>query len=618
MTSYSDTEQREEIMRTKFRTYAIPVLLTLLLTAASGCRVGIPASSGEVPESREPASLVLTTDLSAFITAEETRTGDADNQLFKHVTLFLIEYSENRLVAYRNIFDRNEALYPQEYNDTDAENGFVNEAGEIDPDLTSGKSVRVTFDYNNPKHGLAEKLTRGTYVLLAVANYEESDDFGNSGIAQKIEMLLDRFRKTPETGIDNFREDYADFYDLCLRIPVKTDNSGKNYMPYLRPSNVSIPLTCSRTLNLISGINRGTVAMEHTCARIRFDVRNYSDLELKVNSLTMSDNFAQSTCYLFSRLNTDENYKIEEEYYGKGAPFTTNENALLPFDPNRSVLKSEGPKTIFDGLIYESRDLTRNYTYTINVSYDGGDDYAGYALGNNGRPISELSQIAELGPYFLIRRRDTYSYLYVQNDKVYASAPGSGLYGVYPQQILDSNKEANYYNYLWELVPNGTSYYLRNVETGDYIQRIVSNSISGESARLAMVDFNQYADTFTTSVSENYFLFRSDYFQRIYYRSSYINVRENTNPTLVLGWDGTGEWSQFALYPVEQRLGLNTTREVVLQTIDRTSGVVSDVHEIRRNDYIQVMIGVTYNPDKGDFEFFVNDWETGGGDIEFN
>ena len=57
---------------------------------------------------------------------------------------------------------------------------------------------------------------------------------------------------------------------------------------------------------------------------------------------------------------------------------------------------------------------------------------------------------------------------------------------------------------------------------------------------------------------------------------------------------------------------------MVLRTIDKTSGVVSDVHEIERNDYIRILVEVSYNPDKGDFDFNVNDWETGGDEITFN
>ena len=81
---------------------------------------------------------------------------------------------------------------------------------------------------------------------------------------------------------------------------------------------------------------------------------------------------------------------------------------------------------------------------------------------------------------------------------------------------------------------------------------------------------------------------------------------------------GQGSGSNFMLYPVEQVSGLGAREQVILRTIDKTSGVVSDVHEIQRNDFIRVLVEVSYNPDKGDFEFYVNDWEIGGGEITFN
>ena len=79
--------------------------------------------------------------------------------------------------------------------------------------------------------------------------------------------------------------------------------------------------------------------------------------------------------------------------------------------------------------------------------------------------------MAAQGPYFLIRRSSAFSYLYVENDKVYAS---TGSYT--PQEILDRCQQNNYYyNYVWELVPYGSSYRLRNVQTGDYIENVQYN-----------------------------------------------------------------------------------------------------------------------------------------------
>lgn len=553
---------------------------------------------------------MLTADLSALVASTETRASKADVNEIDHISLFLIDYSENRLVAYRNIFDPNNAAYPQESNDVDESNGFVNDAGVVDSTLGKSRVVRVTFDYNAPKHGDVEKLARGNYVLLAVANYSESDTFGNTGVAARVQSLVAAF--DPNSGIENFNPGRADFYNLQLRIP---EIEGAPF-PYLRPSDVLIPQSCSENINLVAGVNRTSVKLEYTSARIRIGVRNYSDVDLSISNLTFSDNFTQSTCYLFSRLDSDGNYALATDYHGKGAPLATHANAITPFVPDQIITKDMGVTTIFDGLIYESRDLDNNYVYTLDLGADV-INYNYYEQKNGGQRIHYLSEIDSEGPYFLIRRRgeDNYemdSYLYVENDKVYASPD----YGYTPQQVLENCRKERYYNYVWQLVKSGSSYYIRNVETEDYIERIRTNYSEVESARLQMVGWEEYqtkADTFTVSVSDTnngYFLFKSN----TYWGDAYINVRNNN----VVGWNGFGAWSQFVLFPVEQ-IKDNTLREaIVLRTIDSETGVASDVHEIKRNDFIRVQVGVTYNPYRGNFDFVVEDWTPGGGEIIFN
>lgn len=584
-------------------TYRIFALL-LMLATAFGCRTAdpVPGTDAETEAVREPASLVLTTDFRALITPEGTRANDADDNTIRHAALFLIDYMDNRLVAYR-IIDPGTTT---PYNDIDEQNGFVDETtGVVDPSLTSGKMLRVTFNYNDPKHGDAEKLTRGSYMLLAVANFSESDQFGDSGIATQVRNLVDSFQQSPDTGISDFRGTCQAFYNLQLYIPEKT------VFPYIRPDDVSIPLSSTHILNLISGQNHATAELKHTSARVRVELRNYSDLPLTINNLAFSSNFTQSTSYLFSR--TDgENYAIENDHCGKGAPVVTDDNAITTFTPGMVLTKEAGTTTLFDGLIYESRDLTNNYTYTIDITYKGLGDLNNYGLKNNGQSVSTPDDVAAQGPYFLIRRSTAFSYLYVENDKVYAS---TGSYT--PQEILDRCQQNNYYyNYVWELVPSGSSYRLRNVQTGDYIERILFNNREYEYYRLGTTTETD-SDTFTLETNNGFLLFRSDYYRTRYGGTSYINTR-GTDNTLVVGWNRTGEWSQFALYPLEQQTSLNARHEVVLRTIDKASGVVSDVHEIERNDYIRILVEVSYNPDKGDFDFIVNDWETGGDEITFN
>lgn len=129
------------------------LIVPLLLSLGGGCSKADSGNGGgrPEPEVREPASLVLTADLSALVASTGTRASKADVNLIDHISLFLIDYNENRLVAYRNIFDRNNPAYPQIANDADGSNGFVNDAGQVDPTLSQSRVVRVTFDYNAPQ-----------------------------------------------------------------------------------------------------------------------------------------------------------------------------------------------------------------------------------------------------------------------------------------------------------------------------------------------------------------------------------------------------------------------------------------------------------------------------------
>ena len=480
--------------------------------------------------------------------------------------------------------------------------------------MGQSRVVRVTFDYNAPKHGDVEKLARGNYVLLAVANYSESDTFGNTGVAARVQSLVANF--DPNSGIENFNPGRADFYNLQLRIP---EIEGAPF-PYLRPSDVLIPQSCSENINLVAGVNRTSVKLEYTSARIRIGVRNYSDVELTISDLTFSDNFTQSACYLFSRLDSDGNYALATDYHGKGAPVATHENAITPFVPGQRITKEMGVKTIFDGLIYESRDPDNNYVYTLEV---GTDDYYTFSLSNDGKRIYRLSDVDAQGPYFIIKRRglqsgELDSYLYVENDRLYVTEQRpSGTYS--PQEVLDACKEAKYYNYIWKLEKSGSGYYVRNVETEDYIQKITvaAPDSPGEQYRLQMVGWEDYAtqaELFTltqNSTGSGYYLFRSGTI------GAYLNIRPGTSGSeVVVGYNGTGEWSQFVLYPVQY--GKAVREAVVLRTIDSETAVASDVHEIKRNDFIRVQVGVTYNPYRGNFDFVVEDWTPGGGEITFN
>ena len=89
------------------------------------------------------------------------------------------------------------------------------------------------------------------------------------------------------------------------------------------------------------------------------------------------------------------------------------------------------------------------------------------------------------------------------------------------------------------------------------------------------------------------------------------------------GANGTGNGTNFRLYRVNKestttsggKITYNTP--ITLTTIDPITQQSSATQEIKRNDFINVLVTVSYNPEAGTFEFYVEDWESGSGSVDF-
>ena len=75
-------------------------------------------------------------------------------------------------------------------------------------------------------------------------------------------------------------------------------------------------------------------------------------------------------------------------------------------------------------------------------------------------------------------------------------------------------------------------------------------------------------------------------------------------------------YALFELYPVD--VPRSTLIEIPVSTINVETGQAAEIQEIRRNDFINAVVKVSYSKNMGHFSFEVSDWYKGGGDIEFN
>lgn len=648
----------------------LPASLTLTLNAADIYRAAIDA-----PETR---NLTAPDDDTSEWTDEELL---ADGRTIRRLTVMLVDSISQEMVAYRHIIyngadaDPKPIHMPLLCSDDAPEggNGFVGADGAVDVNLKHSDRVRLTFNYDNPLHGDIERLRHGTYVLIAVANYAslpktENDDTlpqhpaveNENGFVQQIHMLIHKFygdddvttdenlwneefiRKNGK-GIARFRDWMSGFYDYVLEVAL--DKNGNQ--PYVRKKLDELPLFTAAYIDLQPGGNVLTepIWLYRTYSRVRVEVKNYSTEPLSVNHLEFSDNFSKDRTY-FCRMPGASNI-FEGLDYKAGAPDVSYSESVIAFpyyntsvdgktfteeekenykyfivadtDTSRnevgtaqSTIETGQTAAVFDAYISPSRDdEEKKYKYTIEVEYKGVSGYASCTIDEKESAISYNDTYA--GRYFLIKARNYDRWVYA-TDNAFVHASNMS-YDDLRNHIL-KNKD---YSYIWmiEKVDGEDRYCLRNAE-GYYINKLTEANTEN-STRNVLTTSNMKTEAEHFNVTPTYDYWSGDYF--LFQGNSNSRYLYNAGSDYVTYYNGsTNSNVRFELYPVEFMNGTPCLRkEIVLQTIDNETSAVSDVTEICRNDFVRILVEVSYNPDNGDFEFEVQPWETGkGGDITFN
>lgn len=428
----------------------------------------------------------------------------------------------------------------------------------------------VTFDKS---YG----LERGNYRLMAVANNNShtiDDKTYNSGL------------------IGNWNA--ADYEALMNNkiIGNTTDN--------VSPKDVVQPLSLIKDIELHAGNNLVSGELVRTFARLRIEVKNNSGvLPLKINSLTFSDNFTQQEAYVFDD-GTDRKY-IEPV----AAPLASSEYALQPFTTdegyNYKTIATQTAAVVFDGYILESRVTAGEfYTYTLDLAYEGVSSTTYTYEPNWNSYINQVGNITvEEESYFLINNPNSQRYLSVGD-------------GIVTTATLSSSSSTVGTDNVWQLVSVGITnqYYIKNVETGLYMQAPGSSSVALGVTPVAFTFANK------TSRRNTYLTMRAS--------NRYVSVANNSSSYKVQGsTNNNSDENYFRLYRVNKNV-TTTSGEIItyntpitLTTIDPVTQQSSITQEIKRNDFINVLVTVSYNPEAGTFEFYVEDWSTGGGNVEF-
>lgn len=608
------------------------LLLVALSALSSACQKG-PEEAGLSADA--PASLVINLGLPAVDIDVRSISDYPDNpelwtvnqraidgRLLYRVVCFIFKETEVTgsatarydLVAFRDVYYENRRGAGEGTGCCMCDhNGFWDEsAGAVGEELKYSDKVQFTFNYDLPKHGTVEKLKRGNYRIMVIANFSdfkhgESELGGvDEGRLEEIVNTVEAdFKAKPEEGIQDILNPSHQHYDQYIELFDHMVDTGDDRIVYKdHPST----LTLNKLFEMHPGMNELNGELVRTRSRIRVAVKNESSDELlEVNKLEFSDLFSQKSTYLYkSERITDRNYELFANT--RGPLDVDSPDALVPFDETVQIPAGE-TAVVFDAYILGSKiqddDPEGGYHYTLGLNYPNSVQ-THYALQSRTsiNTISGLSTDYGDGSdaYYLIYNTQTGRYL---RSDVDGSASGNYVHSA--TYTLPSVGTEVPIEYVWKLEKYvNNQYYVRegNLRDAYYWGTPTTNNVP-----LGVLAQN----AFTFSNDNNNILMRSNgssggnrYYMSVNADGSVRGVRSGNN-------------RRFRFYPVT--LASSTAAadlQIPLETIDPVTSQSTPIEAIRRNDFINILVTVTYNRDKGKFEFVVKDWEERSADIEFN
>lgn len=404
---------------------------------------------------------------------------------------------------------------------------------------------------------------RKTYQLYAVANY------GNYGtLASNITSLTDY----NITGTHN--------------VTASSSNLCKGQTTY--------PLSMKREIQLSPGNNTVSGELVRTYARLRINVRNQSAVkDLMITNLSFPTRFTQSSANLFT-----------EGGAASVSPVVTSNDAITPFQPNMVIPKiDESGKvtetTIFDAYLLESTG--GDYQYTLGLKYEG-ETTEGYTVSDN--PVGNTNNIED-GAMYVIYNTNASRYLYTTASAAGASNVSAG------SSYLNANGELNP-NYVWRFKRAGNNMY--TIESMGASGFYMQSSKLTQSA-VPMTDNPGNSDYFTASNSGSNLRFQSTSSSR------YLAVSRSYGTVYGHSGSSNQNYRNFVLYKVEGGTMSSTkthTETIPINILDNETGQSSAMTSLRRNDFVQVLVNVSYNEKTGELNFEVADWEKIDGEVTFD
>lgn len=353
----------------------------------------------------------------------------------------------------------------------------------------------------------------------------------------------------------------------------------------LCPKATPYPLTLKKEIALQPGTNFESGELVRTYARVRINIRNQSKADLQVTKLSLADRFTQSTAPLFGEGGT-----------ANATPSVTSGDAVTPFVkdmiiPGIGEGNSVTESTIFDAYMLESNG--GRYQYTLGLKYDGGVSETVYTV--DGNYITNPNSVVDGGLYVV----------YSTNASRYLYDNGSNNLSL--TSSYSTGGELNH-NCVWRFIKvNGNNNY-----------RIESMGRSGYYIRSSAVKNNAVPMTSTAGDNDYFTLSQSSSYMYMKSTSSNYYLAVNNNGPVGAS---SGNSRRFRLYRVNATtVNSDVAHEaaIPITTIDKETGESVPMQKLSRNDFVNILVNVSYNDKSGDVEFEVSDWNEVEGDVTFD
>lgn len=418
---------------------------------------------------------------------------------------------------------------------------------------------------------------RGDYKLYVVANCKDLDSYGN-------ESTLDADFKDKEFELNSAGSSPA--YSTAGALAKVIDKSGALFTD----KNGGMPLSYVGDVAVGPGKNEINVELDRVCARFTVKITNNAiGKKVCINKVTLSS-FNPLKGYLFPHTDESGHNKV---------PFSKNEEVAFPdvTDNNFAIIQPGKSMVLSDLYLFETyREDDKEITIRGALYNDGVEpslasgSITTYTLDGNTSSVNS-------GNRYLIRSSSSSTY--------YLGTDGSSVrLWSFPNdtEIVNSPDIGDF---IWVIIGGSGSYTFYNEKYKVYLTITASTVTVGVSNNRSYLNYNNKNIYYYYSRRTSYYLTNSSN------KPSVVN----NNPTQ---WDLRKVTSNTNSAQVFDN---NKEKDIFFHSsithVDQY-GVPFLLSQLKRNQHLQMEIGVTYSEATGNFDFQLVNWDNESSETTFD